>query len=300
MTPAKLAQVAAAARAPISPAAFLDQMAADAGHQHVQRLSELRVDLEAQARASHAATLQPSIERLAQALPQLDFSLLQSKGLWAAVTGKSKNAGAEFASQFEKIDPLAKALAPDAAAVQKEQQPHAAATDRTLVEFEVEYRALDKIIDQGARWLQDMRNQLKTRQAQAAADEQAQEQIRADAARCETLVARLKLLRAAVAASQQAHQQTQATAERRTALAASLQKAMGNEVKEWRSRIGTLAGAAAEGKTSGLNMEGPREAQEELAKRLDKLLAECAQLRTHEETLVRHLAAMGEQLAAAA
>ncbi|TFY98947.1 hypothetical protein [Ramlibacter humi] len=300
MTPAKLAQVASGARAPVSPAAYLDAMAHDVGHAHVKRLLELRVDLDKQVAASAAATARPSLEKLAAALPPLDFSLLKSKGLWASMTGKNKNAGAEFAAQVERIDEAVKAAAAEAAAAQKEHLPHAAATERALVEFEVEYAALDKVIDQGARWLQDMRNQLKTRQAAAGADEQALAQIRTDAARCETLVGRLKLLRAGAAASQQVHQACKATAERRASLAASVNKGLAGEGKQWRSRLGTLAGAAAEGKAAGLNLEGAKETHEELGKRVAKLLDECGQLRASEEALRRHLAAMGEQLAAAA
>lgn len=300
MTPAKLAQVAGAARAPVSPAAFLDQMAADVGHAHVKRLAELRVELEAHARSSRAATIQPALERLRQALEPLDFSLLQPQGLWATMTGKSRNAGAGFAGRVEQIDEVAKAFAREVASVQQEQQAPAGAAERVLVEFEVEYRALDKVIDQGARWLQDMRNQLKARHAQAAADPVAQEQIRADAARCETLVGRLKALRAAASASQQAHQQVRATAERRAALMAQMPRAVGNEIREWRSRLGTLATAAAEGKVAGLNLEGPKEVHEELGKRLDQLLDACGQMRAQEKALARQLAVMGEQLAAAA
>ena len=300
MTPAKLAQVASAARAPVSPAAFLDQMAADVGHAHVKRLAELRLELEGHARGSQAATIKPVLKRLRQALDPLDFSLLQPSGLWAAFTGKNRDAGAEFAGRVEQIDVAAKAFTAEATAVLQLQQPHAMAAERALVEFEVEYRALDKLIDQGARWLQDMRSQLKARQAQAASDPAAQEQVRVDAARCETLVARLKALRAAATASQQAHQQVRVTAERRAALMAQMPRAAANEIREWRSRLGTLAGAAAEGKVAGLNLEGPREIHEELRKRLDQLLADCRQLRTHEDTLSRQLAAMGEQLAAAA
>lgn len=299
MTPAKLAQVGAAARAPVSPAAFLDQMAADVGHAHVKRLAELRLELEGHARGSRAASIRPALKRLRQALDPLDFSLLQPRGLWAAVTGKSRDAGAEFAGCVERIDQTAKALATEAAAVLQQQQPHATAVERALVEFEVEYRALDKLIDQGARWLQDMRNQIKARQAQASSDPAAQAQVRLDAARCEILVARLKALRAGAAASQQAHQQVRATAERRSALMAQVQKAASGEVREWRSRLGTLASAAAEGKLAGLNLEGPRDIHEELRKHLEQLLADSAQLRTHEDLLSRQLAAMGEQLAAA-
>lgn len=300
MTPAKLAQVSAAARKPISPAAFLDQMAADAGHQHVTRLCELQDDLRGQASASRAAALQPVLERLAGTLPALDFSLLQSQGLWATLTGRNRNAGSAFAAQVEQIDAALKAMPAELASVGRQQQPHAAASDRSLVELEVEYRALDKIIDQGARWLQDMRNQIKSREAQAGADPQVQAQVRADAARCETLVARLKVLRACVAAAQQVHEQVRAAADRRAALQAGLQKAMGGEAKEWRSRLVTLAGAAAEGKVAGLSLDGPKEAHKALGRRLDKLLAECEQLRTQEEALAHSLSSLGQQLSAAA
>ncbi|HYF16524.1 MAG TPA: toxic anion resistance protein [Ramlibacter sp.] len=300
MTPAKLAQVKSAARAPVSPSAFLDQMAADVGHQHVARLSELRADLAAQAGASAAATIQPPLQRLAQALPSLDFGLLeQQKSWWAGVTGKGRSAGAEFAAQFEGVEQAAEALLKDIGAVHKQQQPHASAADRTLVEFDVEYKALDKSIGQGARWLQDMRNQLKSR-AQAAADPQGQEQIRQDAARCEILVARLKVLRAAAGASQQVHQQARATAERRAALMQSVQQAVSRDLKAWRESLSSLAAAAAEGRAGKANLDGPREAHADLQKRVAQVLADCDQLRTAEAALLRDLAAMDEQLQGAA
>jgi len=299
MTPAKLAQVAAAARAPASPSAYLDQMAADVGHQHVTRLSELCTELQRQSGASQAATIQPALQQFAQALPQLDFDLLQPRGFWAGLTGKSRSAAAEFAAQFEQLEEAAQSLAAAAPAVQKEQQPHAAASDRTLVEFEVEYRALDGVIDQGARWLQDMRNQLKTREAEAAGDPAAQAKVREDAGRCEILVGRLKALRAAAAASQQAHQHARATAQRRAALMQAIQKCIVTDVKEWRSTLSRLAAAASEGKT-GLKVEESREEHATLQQRIGQLLADCAQLRTDEDSLVRQLGEMGRALAAAA
>lgn len=297
MTPAKLAQVGAA-KVKASPAAYLDQMAADVGHQHVSRLAELRVDLEAQAAASQAATVLPALHGFSQALPALDFGLLEARGFWAGVTGKSRTSGAEFAAQVERLEAAARELAAAVPQVQKDQQQHAAATDRTLVEFEVEYRALDRVIDQGARWLQDMRNQLKTREAQAGADLVEQAQVREDAARCEVLVMRLKALRAAAAASQQAHQQATATAQRRAGLMQSLQKLLAGEVKPWQSSLSRLAAAATEGKT-GLNTEGAQEMHAELRQHVDRQLADFGQLRTDEAELVRLLAEMGRQVAPA-
>jgi hypothetical protein len=299
MTPAKLAQVGLP-RAQVSATSYLDQMAADVGHQHITRLAQLRSDLQAQAGGSQAATLQPALQELADAMPQLDFGLLQPRGFLAGLTGKNRDAGGAFVAQFERIDTIGKALAAAVPSVQKAQQPHAAASDRTLVECEVEYRALDGVIDQGARWLQDMRNQLRTRETQAAGDAAALQKVKEDTARCEILVARLKALRAAAAASQQAHQHVRATAQRRAAVTQAVQKALVGELRDWRSSISPVAAAAAEGKLAGLNLDGPREAHDDLRKRLEHLLGDCRQLRTDEEALGRLLGEMDTQLAAAA
>src|SRR6476661_5535464 len=185
MTPAKLAQ-ATAARAPVSPAAWLDKMASDAGHMHIARLAELQSELEAQARARADTPLADALRHLVEALPTLDFTLLQPRGWWARTTGKARSAGAEFAGQFEAADAAAARVVAEVQALHARQPAQAGATDRTLLEFEVEYRAIDKIIDQGARWLQDMRNQIKAREAQGG-DEAAQRQIQEDSQRCELL-----------------------------------------------------------------------------------------------------------------
>lgn len=299
MTPAKLAQVGLP-RAPVSATTYLDQMAADVGHPHVERLAELRADLQVQAGGSQAATLQPALQELADAMPRLDFSLLQPRGFLAGLTGKNKDAGNAFAARFEQIDAIGKALVAAVPSVQKAQQSHAAAGDRTLVECEVEYRALDGVVDQGARWLQDMRSQLRTREARAAGDAAALQKVEEDTARCEILVARLKSLRAAAAASQQAHQHVRATAQRRGALMQAVQKALAAELRDWRSSIGPVAAAAAEGKLAGLNLEGAREVHDDLRERLKHLLGDCEQLRTEEAALARLLGEMDTQLAAAA
>ena len=108
MTPSKLAQVKP--RGPVSPAAWLDQMAADAGHQHVRRLAELCKDLQAQAQRRDISPLILELERLGEALPRLDFGLLQPRGWWARATGKGRTAGTEFAGQFEQIAQVAQGL----------------------------------------------------------------------------------------------------------------------------------------------------------------------------------------------
>jgi hypothetical protein len=286
MTPGKLAQVRP--KAPVSPAAWLDKMATDAGHQHVRRLDELRADLQAQAQRRDFSPLAADLARLAEALPKLDFGLLQSRGLFARLSGKSKSTGAEFAGQYEQIDQAANALAEQALALQGKQGDQANRTNIALLEFEVEFRALDKIIDQGARWLQDMRNQLKAREAEGG-DEAARAQIREDSARCELLVERLKMLRALTSAAQLAHQEARDAAARRESLVQALQQSVASNVKAWRSRISDLASAAREGQVPPSNLEGSMDCHRDLQLCIKRTLADCGQLQAHEKALAEGL-----------
>jgi len=292
MTPSKLAQVKPRGQA--SPAAWLDQMAADAGHQHMRRLAELCRDLKAQAQRRDMSPLISELARLGEALPRLDFGLLRPRGWWARATGKSRTAGAEFAGQFEQIGDVAQGLVAQARAVQKGQQDKIPANDRALLELEVEFRAIDKIIDQGTRWLQDMRNQIKERQA-VATDEPGQRQIEDDAARCEILVARLKALRAVSSAAQQAHQQGQGAAARRGSLAKLMQQ-VAADVKAWQADISALASAAGTAGASSLKLDAPMESHRDLQLRVKQAIADCTQLQGQEKVAAEGLAALGAQL----
>lgn len=297
MTPAKLAQVKP--RASVSPADWLDQMATDAGHTHVKRLAELRADLQLQATKREFAPLAADLARVADALPQLDFGLLQQRGgLFARLSGKARSTAAEFAAQYDRIDEALDTLGEQGKALQGRQGDQASRTDMTLLEFEVEFRALEKIIEQGARWLQDMRNQFKTREAQAGNDAERQ-QIEQDTQRCELLVARLKLLRALSAAAHATHQQAQAAAARRATLVQGLQASVSPHVKEWRKRVSPLAASARDGQSTALGLEGPMDSHRELQLAIKRAAADCAQMRAHEKGLAENLEALVEQLQAA-
>jgi len=296
MTPAKLAQVKP--RAPVSPAAWLDQMAADAGHVHVRRLTELCQELLCQDRLRDIAPAAGALAGIADALPGLDFGLVQPRGWWARTTGKSKTAGAEFAAQFERIEEVSRSLAAHVQALQKKQQERVTLSELTLVEIEVETRALEKILDQGARWLQDMRNQLKARGA-SASDTQSQQAIKDDTLRCEILVARLKMLRAVSSAAQHAHQQAQAAAVRRAAVLQLLQQAVATNVKSWQARLSKLAGVAGDGDASATSLEGPMESHRELQLCIKQAIADCGQLQAQEKALAESLAALDSQVQAA-
>jgi hypothetical protein len=292
MTPAKLAQVKP--RVPVSPSAWLDKMATDVGHQHARRIGELSADVRARAGRRDYQSLAADLARLAQALSGIDFSLLQARGFMARLSGKGRSAGAEFAAQYEQIDAAAQALSTRAKELQTG-QGEAGGTDRVLLEFEVEFRAIEKIIDQGARWLQDMRNQIKTREA-AGGDEAAKKQIKDDTARCELLVSRLKALRALTTAAQQSHQRFQAAAARRAGFGQMLQRAVANDLKDWRKRIFPLAESARAGNTPAFSLEGAMDSHRDLQLCIKQAIADCGQVQALEKSLADDLDAVDAHL----
>jgi hypothetical protein len=300
MTPAKLAQVTSRPRVPVSPAAWLDKMASDAGQQQVHRLAELRADLQLQATKRDYSALAGDLAGLAAALPHLDFGLLKQRtGLLARLTGKAKTSVTDFAGQFDRIDEALQALAAQARSLRGRQGEQARGTDKALLEFEVEYRAIDKIIDSASRWLNDTREQLKAREAQGG-DEAALRAMREDRERCELIVARLKVLRAVTTAAQQCHEQAQAAAARRASLVQSLEGTLASQVQEWRKRLAPLANAAREGEVPALSLEGPMDSHRDLQLGIKDAIADCTQMQVHEKGLADSLEALEAPLQAAA
>ena len=299
MTPARLAQLKVRPKAAASPTAYLDQMAADAGSGHVRRLVDLRRQVESQVVDAGGASVGSAAQALLDALAKLDFSQVQAKGWLARATGKGKEAAAGFVARYERILKAGEDLADEARGLQKKQQAQGSAIDRTLVELDVEVRALEKIMDQGARWLQDMRNQLRTREAQGG-DAAVQQQIRDDTARCELLVVRLKQLRAASSATQQAMEKCRALAPRRAALQGGLQQLLEGEWKAWQKRLAPVAEEAVASGSASEGLDRAREAQQALQAAVQQLAQDCEALQAQEQAVGGDVAALQAPLQAAA
>jgi hypothetical protein len=289
MSPAKLAQMKP--KAARTPADWLTQMAADAGHMHVKRIGELGELLVSQARLAGLAGFVNRLEHLAGDLSDLDFSLLEPRGWWARTSGKGRGSGVEFAARFGEVDESARELATAAKALGAEQQASAAQVERALVELEVEYRAMEKIIDQGARWLQDMRNQIKVRQA-AASDPQANRAVLEDSARCDILVDRLKLLRSLCNACTPVPDQVRSNIQRRRALLQALQQSFASQVDDWHGMLSPVVTAAAEGKSPADGVQPPLDQHKDLRKGVKKTIAACEQMLTQEQDVIRSLATL--------
>ena len=301
MTPAKLAQLKVRPAPAASPAAWLDQMAADAGAGHVRRLADLRQQLESAVRAREG-DLRPvaaSCHALHEAVGGLDYGLLQPKGWLARATGKGKEAAATFDAGHRRMQRTGEDLVDEVRELQKKLAAQATGLDRTMMEIGVEVAAIEKIMDQGARWLQDMRNQLKARQA-GSPDATEQQLIAQDNARCELLVARLKVLRTLVSATQQALEHTKGVAGRRVALAGSLQQLLDGEWKAAAKQVGAVAAAAAAGAKAPEGVDEAQRAGEALQSQLAQAGEDCASVQAAEQGAADELAALQGPLQAAA
>jgi hypothetical protein len=298
MTPAKLAQLQTRPKPAATPAAWLDQLASDAGSGHVRRLLDLRGQLEAQGGGGEAAVAE-ALQALASALDHLDFDLLQPKGWIARATGRGKAGGAGFVAQAERVEGAGEDLAREVRALQKKQAAQGSAVERTLVEIEVELRAIVKIMDQGARWLQDMRAQIKQREKQGG-DAAALKQIGEDNARCELLVARLKQLRAATTAGPELVARSREAAKGRAGLAASMQDVLDTPWKSWRQQVAPLMEAATATGSASEGVERAREVQQKLLAVLRQAGEECGGVAEREQAFVQAVAALEGPLQAAA
>ena len=299
MTPAKLAQLKLRPTPAASPAAWLDQMAADAGSGHVWRLLDLHKQLEAQLRDPDVRGAARTCEALHEALEQMDFALLEPKGWLARATGKGKEAAAGFVAQWERASRFAEDLADEVRDLQRRQQAQGAAFDRSLLEFGVEVRAVEKIMEQGARWLQDMRNQLKTRQA-AGGDQAFQDQIQQDNARCELLVERLKTLRTSNSAAQDVAERCKSAASRRAGVVESLQRLLENDWKAAKPKVDAVSEQAVATGSAREGVEAARRARKDLQSALQQVGQDCAKLQTHEQAASDMLAGLQVALQAAA
>ncbi|MEJ5991392.1 hypothetical protein WG902_15415 [Ramlibacter sp. PS3R-8] len=298
MTPAKLAQLKVRPKEPSSPAAWLDQLAADAGSGHVRRLADLRGQLEAQVLERNYDGVRAAAEALGLALSRLDFHQVQPKGWLARATGKGKEAAADFRTHHERIGGAGDELAIEVQALARKHQAQAVLAERTLAGFEAEVRAIEKIMEQVTRWLQDMRGQLKVREA-AGGDDAVRAQLQEDTARCELLVVRLKQLRAASSAAHQAAERCQAARRNRALVLESVQQTLHGEWTTWRTTVGEVAEEAAATGAATRGIEAALAVHAALRAALEQTVQDCSGIAAQEHALAQELAALQAPLQAA-
>lgn len=295
MTPARLAQLRTQAR-PASPKAYLDQLAADAGSGHARRLADLRTQIEQQLRGRNLAAIQAALGVARGALQGVDFSALQPRGLLARAMGKGREETAVFASRRRQTAEALDDLREQAVDGQRRDEAMDIGAGLTLAEMATETQAIESIIDQGSRWLHDMRNQLRVRQMQKP-DAAAQAAIDEDTRRCELLVARIKLLRAANSTARHAQEICEAAVAQRAGFHRAMLAALDQEGAAWQRITGELA---EDPSAASARLDEARRAHEALQMALARCERELTASRDAHANLLEELAVLAAPLAAAA
>ncbi len=293
MVPSKLAEMVPAKKS----APWFDQPAAQVGEVQMEHLAATLEALQQSQRNDSAGALEDALRNWQQRHEELSFEGLQVRGWWGRATGKSKNAGAEFADQVAKLVALQGNVDAQGGQFQDENTRRAAADERLMIDAELDLRALDDLVDKGAKWLQDMQAELKRRHA-AALDDAARQAVRRDVARCEALVPRLKALRALGAATRKVILPLREAQSLRLTQGQLLLRDLSGAARAWRGRLVSLAAAVEDGANGPeLSLEGPQEVHSQLGKQLQKSCDGMSQLRTAEAQWESALPHMADSLA---
>lgn len=294
MVPSRLAEMAPAKKS----STWFDQPAQQVGEVQIDHLTTTLQALQTNPPSETVAPMCAALQTLLRSHGNLNFETLQTRGWWARATGKARSAGAEFSDQVADVVVALERADEQAAQFQADHTARAATDERLAVEMELDLRALDDLVDKGAKWLQDMQAQLKQRHA-AAQDEAQRQGVRRDAARCEALVARLKALRGLGAATRKVLTPLREAQALRLAQVQALTRDLPAANRAWRARLVSLAAAVEDGADGPeLSLEGPREVHAQLGTQVTRLDGGMAQLQTVESQWEAALGGMADSLAA--
>ncbi len=132
MVPSKLAEMVPAKKS----APWFDQPAAQVGEVQMEHLAATLEALQQSQRNDSAGALEDALRNWQQRHEELSFEGLQVRGWWGRATGKSKNAGAEFADQVAKLVALQGNVDAQGGQFQDENTRRAAADERLMIDAE--------------------------------------------------------------------------------------------------------------------------------------------------------------------
>lgn len=293
MVPSKLAEMVPAKKS----TPWFEQPATQVGEVQIDHLAATLEALRVSLRTDSTGPLGDVLRNWQQRHDELSFEGLQVRGWWGRATGKSKSAGAEFAEQVARLVALQAQAETQGTQFQDEHVSRAAEDERLMIDAELDLRALDDLVEKGAKWLQDMQAELKRRHV-AALDDAARQGVRRDVARCEALVPRLKALRALGASTRKVIVPLREAQALRQVQVQLLSRDLHAAARAWRGRLVSLAAAVEEGVNGPeLSLEGPQEVHLQLGKQLQKLSDGLSQLRAAEVQWESAVPLMADSLA---
>lgn len=272
-------------------AAWIGELLADVNGAQVRKLRELRAALQAGALEWDAAGLAHWINALHSAGRELHFENLQPTWL-ERITGRYRTAHARFIAAHERMLGCAAQLRAEAESLAKALRGHTVAARRLLVEFDLEWNALQREVDQGVNWLEALCAQLGEPGVGGAKDPQ----LERLAAHAQGQTRELKRLQVAASISREVGVRAQALIHRRSILLDHAQADAEAFGKNWTRALGKLVADLEAGRTSLPGIPQALQTHDELMKRLTARADACSALHHEEHLLAQQLERLREAL----
>lgn len=261
------------------------QLLEDVQAAHLSRILQLRSRLQSDAFTWDNALLTHAVEVFLAASRNLRFQSLQIHGVWARLTGATEVAAHVFGKKYDDVVSAAGRARQEFEMLSRDYRAHTSSARRLIVEFDMEYRALDRKIDQGAEWLVEL----------SYAIEKAGE-LRTLSTRAMALSAKLKRCRLGSALAKEITILGQNVLERRAALLERMKVDLHGFDKVWLQRVANIGTHAVDRRFPPPVLDKAREVHNELITRLELTSAGCMALQMEEQAMARRLAMLRDCL----
>lgn len=266
-------------------AASVGYLLEDAERMHLGQMRQLRSRLQSDAFTWDDALLAHAVEVFLAASRELAFQPLQQRGFWARLTGATEAAARAFSRKYDKVVGAASKARHEFEMLSRDYRAHTSSARKLIVELDMEYRDLDREMDQGAEWLVELSYAIEKAQAP-----------RALSARAMALSGRLKRARQASALAKEIIILGQNVLERRAVLLERMKIDLQGFDKVWLPRVANIGAKAADRRFPPPVLDKAREVHGELITRLELTSAACLALQMDEQAMARGLAMLRDCL----
>jgi hypothetical protein len=245
----------------------------------IARFRQLRSKLQSHAFAWDNALLTHSVQGWLAASRNLDFDSVRNCSFWARLTGAAAGAAQEFDRQYLEVLTAAARARRELETLAGDYRAQTSSARKLIVELDIEYRALNREVDQGAEWLVELSYAI------AKTDE-----LRALSPRALGLSGEVRHFRAVSTLAQEITILGQNVLERRIALLEMVKIDLNGFDKVWMHRVSRTRTEAGSHPVPFAVLEKAREVHDELVARLELTSEACLALQVEEQAMERRLA----------
>jgi len=266
-------------------AASVGHLLEDAERTHLGQLRQLRSRLQSAAFAWDNALLAHAVEVFLAASRELVFQPLRERCFWPRLTGATEAAARAFGRKYDEVLGAASRARHEFEMLSRDDRAHTSSARKLIVELDMEYRDLDREIDQGAEWLVELSYAIEKAQPLCALS-----------ARAMALSGRLKRARQASALARDITILGHNVLERRAVLLERVKIDLQGFDKVWLPRVANIRAKAADQRFPPPVLDKAREVHAELITRLELTSAACLALQMDEQAMARGLAMLRDCL----